>query len=61
MSKDNLEPPCCKKCQKSPCQGTGLGNRGPIKAMNNTKLILNDHAHLGPIWYHSEPSDVPVS
>ena len=19
------------------------------------------HAHLGPIWYHSEPSDVPYS
>ena len=33
--------------------------------LNDTKLILNDqgvtHAHLGPIWYHSEPSDVPYS
>ena len=19
------------------------------------------HAHLGPIWYHTEPSDVPYS
>ena len=26
--------------------------------MNDTKLTLND-AHLGPIWYLSEPSDVP--
>ena len=23
--------------------------------------IPNDYAHLGPIWYHSEPSDVPYS
>ena len=37
---------------------TGLGNRGPLVALNDEKLILND---LGPIWYHSEPSDVPYS
>ena len=35
-------------------------------ALNDTKLILNDfkgvtHAHLGPMWYHLEPSDVPYS
>ena len=33
--------------------------------LNDTKLILNDfwvnQAHLGPIWYHSEPSDIPYS
>ena len=57
-----LEPPCWKKCQKNPCQDTGLGNRGPLKAPNNTKLILDDaHAHLGPIWYHSKPSGIPYS
>ena len=37
---------------------------GPQEALNDTKLVLNDyqgvtHVHLGPIWYHSEPSDVP--
>ena len=37
-----------------------------MKVLNGTKLILNDikgvtHAHLGPIWYHSEPSDVSYS
>ena len=24
-----LEPSCCKKWQKSPCQETGVGNSGP--------------------------------
>ena len=38
----HLELPYCKKCKKSPCQDTGLGNRGPLKALNDTKLILND-------------------
>ena len=49
--------------KKSPNQETGLGNRGFLMVLNDTKLILNyfkgvTHAHLGPIWYHSEPSDV---
>ena len=51
--------------KKSPNQEIGLGNRGRQKVLNVTKLILNNlevtHAHLGPIWYHSEPSDVPYS
>ena len=40
---------------------TGLGNRESLEVLNDKKLILNAHAHahLGPIWYHSEPSDVP--
>ena len=37
-----LEPVCCKKRQKSPNQETGLGNRGPLEILNDTKLILND-------------------
>ena len=32
----------------------------PLKALNDTKMILTDwrvtHAHLGSIWYYSEPS-----
>ena len=43
---------CCKKWQKSLNQETGLGNRGHLKVLNNTKLVLNDH--LGLIWYYSE-------
>ena len=45
--------------KKSPNQETVLGNRGPLEVLNDTKLILN--AHFEPIWYHSEPSDVPYS
>ena len=61
-----LEHSCCKKWQKSPGQDTGLGNKGRLMVLNDTKLILNyfkgvTHAHLRPIWYHSEPSDVPYS
>ena len=38
-----LEPVCSKKWQKKgPNQETGLGNRGPLEALNDTKLILND-------------------
>ena len=37
-----LEPSCCKKCQKSPSQETDLGNRGRLKVLGDTKLILND-------------------
>ena len=28
--------------QKSPNQETGLGNRRPLEALNDTKLILKD-------------------
>ena len=38
-----LEPVCCKKRQKSPNQETGLGNKGHLKVMNDTKLVLNKH------------------
>jgi hypothetical protein len=58
----HLEPSCCKKRQKSPNQETDLGNREHLKVLNDTKLVLNDPLnHLGSIWYHSEPSDVPYS
>ena len=42
-SKIALEPVCCKKRQKSPNQETGLGNRGHLKVLKNTKLILIEH------------------
>ena len=32
-----LEPVCCKKRQKSPNQETGLRNREPLEALNDTK------------------------
>ena len=38
-----LEPSCCKKWQKSPNQETGLGNRGRLKVLNDTKFVLNKH------------------
>ena len=60
-----LEPSCCKKCQKSSNQETGLRNMGRLKVLNDTKLILNyqrvTYSHLWLIHYHSEPSDVPYS
>ena len=37
----------------SPNKETGLENRGPLEALN--------HARLGPIWHHSEPSNIPYS
>ena len=37
-----LEPPYCKKWQKKFNQVTGLGNRRHLKALNDTKLILDD-------------------
>ena len=46
-----------KSGKKRPTQDTGLGDRGLLKALNDTKLIL----HLKVIWYCSEPSDVPYS
>ena len=42
QSKKGLEPVCCKKQQKSPNQEIGLGNRGYLKVLNDTKLILNE-------------------
>ena len=36
----------------------GLGNRGYLKVLNDTKLVLNEHEslnHLGSICYHLEP------
>ena len=46
-------------------KGTGRGNRRRLKALNDTKLVLNEHEwplnHLGSIWYHSEPLEVPYS
>ena len=41
-AKQQLELSCCKKRQKSPNQETGLGNRGHLKVLNDTKLILNE-------------------
>ena len=38
-----LEPSCYKKRQKSPSQKTGLGNRGRLNVLNDTKLVLNEH------------------
>ena len=29
--------------KKSPGQKTGFGNRGRLKALNDTKLVLNEH------------------
>ena len=34
-----------------------LRNREPLKALNDTKLILNDQG--GSIWYRSEHSEDP--
>ena len=36
-----IEPVCCKKEQKSPNQETVLENRGHLKVLSDTKLILN--------------------
>ena len=32
-----------KSNKKSPNQVTGLGNRGCLKVLNDTKLVLNEH------------------
>ena len=55
-----------RSCKKSTRQETGMRNRGCLKVLNDTKLLLNEHEcpliiYLGSIWYHSEPSDVPYS
>ena len=39
----HMEPSYCKKRQKSPNQETGLGNRGRLKVLYDTKLVLNEH------------------
>ena len=39
----SLEPICCKKQQKSPNQETGLGNRGSLNILCNTKLVLHEN------------------
>ena len=40
-----------------------LRNRGTLKVLNDSKLILNDQGatkiHLNIIWDHSEPSESP--
>ena len=38
----SIEMSCCKKLQKNPNQETGLGNRGRLKVLNDTKLCLNE-------------------
>ena len=38
-----LELSCHKKRQKSPNQETGLGRRGRLKVLNDTKLVINEH------------------
>ena len=43
----NLELVCFKKPQRicSSWPVTGLGNKGPLKVLNDTKLILDDHGN----------------
>ena len=36
----HLEPVCCKKQQKNSWPVTGLRNRGPLKDLNDSKLIV---------------------
>ena len=51
--------------KKSPNQETGLGNKGHLKVLNNTKLvqmsIIDPLNHLASIWYHTEPLKVSYS
>ena len=59
-----VEQSCtCNKREKSPGQETGLKNRGRLKVLNDTKLILNDKGgHPYSFRTNSEqPSDVPYS
>ena len=52
-----LELLCCKKWQKKSQPRNWFGT---LEALKDTKLIKGvTHAHLGPICYHSETSDVP--
>ena len=36
-----------------------------MKTLNGIKVVLNEHErpldHLGSIWYHLEPSDIPYT
>jgi hypothetical protein len=43
ITQRRLEQSCCKKRQKSPGQETDFENRGCLKALNDTKLVLNEH------------------
>jgi hypothetical protein len=57
-----LEQFCSNKWQKSPGQETDLGNRGCLKVLNDTKLIINDlEGNSCSFRYDSEPSDIPYS
>ena len=43
-----------------------FGEKGiRLKALNDTKLVLNEHEwplnHLGSIWFYTEPSNFPYS
>ena len=55
-----------RSSKKSRNQETGFGNSGRLKVLTDTNLIPNDlkpgvtHAHLRPIWHHSEPSDIHI-
>ena len=49
-----LELSFCKKWQKkSPNQETGLGNRGRLKVLNDTKLFLNEY-ELPPLIFKDQ-------
>ena len=37
-----LELSCCKKQQESPNKETDLGNKGCLKVLYDTKLVLNE-------------------
>ena len=43
-----LELVCCIVClsNNSSWPVTGLGNKGPLKVLNGTKLILDDHGNM---------------
>ena len=42
----SLELVCCKKLQKnSSWPVTGFGNKGPLKVLNGTKLIVDNHGN----------------
>ena len=50
----HIEQVCCKKRQKCLSQENVLRNRGHLKVLFDTKLVLNE-PDLGSIWYHLEP------
>ena len=59
-SRSNTVEQVRKQWQKSPNQETVYGDRGHLKVLFNTKWVLNDlFNHLGSIWYHSEPLQMP--